>query len=74
VRDEAYKNKWISPAVQVLLETDHPENDRAVAWVSPYAKSKVVYIQLGHASSTHREPAYRQLVRNAMLWTAGRLV
>jgi type 1 glutamine amidotransferase len=64
---------WISPDVKVLLETGHPDNDRPVAWIGPYQKSRVVYIQFGHGRSTHENPAYRQLVRNAILWTAGKL-
>jgi type 1 glutamine amidotransferase len=56
-----------------LLETDNPDSDRPVAWISPYEKSKVVYIEPGHAPSTYLNPGYRELVRNAVLWTAGRL-
>lgn len=71
--DEAYKRFWISPKVQVLLETDNPENEKPMAWVSPYQKSRVVYIQLGHGSQAHEHPVYRQLVNNAIRWVAGRL-
>jgi len=59
--------------VQVILETDHPLADRPVAWVSPYAKSRVVYIQLGHDRRTHLHPSYRNLIRNAVQWAGGRL-
>lgn len=72
--DEAYKRLWISPNVRVLLETDNPLNDKPMAWISPYAKSRVVYIQLGHGREAHENPAYRELVRNAILWAAGRPV
>jgi type 1 glutamine amidotransferase len=71
--DEAYKKLWVSPKVHALLETESPDSDRVVAWVSPYEKSKVVYIQAGHAPSTYANPAYRKLVRNAILWSAGKL-
>lgn len=70
--DETYKGMWISPESQVLLTTDNSTSDGPVAWISPYPKSRVVYIQLGHDSSAHRHPAYQSLVRNAILWTAGR--
>jgi type 1 glutamine amidotransferase len=70
--DEAYKDMWISPKVQVLLETDNPLNDKPMAWVSAYAKSRVVYIQLGHGSSAHRNPIYCRLVHNAILWAASK--
>jgi len=70
--DETYKGKWVSPDVKVLLTTDNPTSDQAVAWISPYVKSRVVVIQLGHDAAAHRHPAYRALIRNAILWSAGR--
>jgi type 1 glutamine amidotransferase len=73
IRDETYKGMWISPGVKVLLRTDNPTSDGPVAWISPYAGSRVVYIELGHDSAAHRHPSFRALVRNAMLWTTGRL-
>jgi type 1 glutamine amidotransferase len=71
--EETYKGMWISPANQVLLRTDNPTSDEAVAWISPYPHSRVVYIEMGHDRKTHLHPGYRQLVKNAILWTAGRL-
>lgn len=71
--DETYKGMWISPDVKVLLKTNNPTSDGPVAWISPYPKSKVVYVQLGHDSMAHRHPAYKALVRNSILWSAGRL-
>jgi type 1 glutamine amidotransferase len=73
IRDETYKGLWISPKVRVLLETDNPTSDGPVAWISPYDRSRVVYIQLGHDRNAHLHPDYRRLVRNAILWSAGRL-
>jgi type 1 glutamine amidotransferase len=71
--DETYKGMWFSPDVTVLLKTTHPLADPPLAWISPYAKSRVAVIQPGHGSEAHRHPGYRRLVRNAVLWTAGRL-
>jgi len=68
--DEAYRGMWISPKVTVLMETDHPLNDKPVVYIGPYSKARVVYIQFGHSESTHRNPGYRTLVHNAILWTA----
>lgn len=70
--DETYKGLWISPDVTVLLRTDHPLSDGPVAWISPYPKSRVVYIQLGHDRLAHIHPGYRKLVKNAIDWAAGR--
>jgi type 1 glutamine amidotransferase len=71
--DETYKNMWHSPEIKVLVETDHPTSDKPLVWISPYAKSKVVYIELGHGREGHESAWFRQLVRNAILWSAGRV-
>jgi type 1 glutamine amidotransferase len=73
VNDEAYKGMWHSPRIQVLMETDHPLNDRPVVYIGPGGGGRAIYIQLGHSEGTLRHPGYRRLVRNAILWAAGRL-
>lgn len=73
VVDEAYKGMWHSPAIRPLMEVDHPLNDKPVVYLGPHPAARVVYIQLGHGESTMRHPGYRKLVRNAVLWTAGKL-
>ena len=71
--DETYKRMWISPEVTPLLITDNPNSDSTIAWVSPYAKSRVVYIQLGHGHGSWDHPSFRTIVHNAILWSADRL-
>jgi len=73
ITDEVYNFMWRSPKTKVLLEADRPEGEKAVAWIGPWEKSRVVVIQLGHGKEAHENPAYRKLVRNAILWSAGRL-
>lgn len=73
IHDETYKGLWISPKVKPLLTTDHPRSDKTIAWISPYEKSRVVYIQLGHDRQANLNPNYQTLVRQAILWAAGRL-
>jgi hypothetical protein len=73
VEGEGYKGMRVSPGVIPLLETGHPDADRLVAWISPYEHARVVYVQLGHGEPAHRSRAWRDLVRNAVLWTANRL-
>ena len=72
IHDETYKNLWISPKVDVLLTTTNPTSDGPVAWISPYAKSRVVFIQLGHGAEAHRNPNYQRLVKQAILWAGGK--
>ena len=59
IHDETYKGMWISPDAKVLLRTGNPTSDGPLAWISSYAKSRVVYIQLGHGKEAHRAPDYR---------------
>lgn len=72
VHDETYKHMWISKSSRVLLRTEHPTSDGPLVWVSPYDKSRVVVIQLGHGAEAHHHPGYRQLVHNAIQWAASR--
>ena len=71
-QDEGYKGMYLSPRATVLMETENPDNDRAVVWIGPWQKSRVVAIQVGHGTAAHRDPGYRRLVYNAILWTAGK--
>lgn len=73
ILDETYKNMWISPEAKVLLRVDHPTSDGPVAWISPYSKARVVYLQLGHGREAHVDPNFQRLLRNAIRWSAGRL-
>lgn len=73
IHDETYKDLWISPKVKVLLTTDDKTSDGPVAWISPYEKSRVVYIQLGHDRNANLNPNWQRLVRNAIQWAAGKL-
>ncbi len=72
LQDETYKGMWISPKVTVLLKTNNPTADGPLAWISPYEKSRVVYIQLGHDQQAHLHPGYRKVVHNAILWCGGK--
>lgn len=71
--DETYRGVWQAAGIQPLLRTAHPNSDAVVGWISPWAKSRVVYLQPGHDRFSHRNPAYQKLVRNAVLWAGQRL-
>ena len=66
IYDETYKGMWISPQNTVLLTRTHPLADPPLAWISGYARSRVVAIEPGHGREAHLHPAYRALVRNAI--------
>jgi len=70
IHDETYKNMWLSPRIDVLMETDAPGNDRPVVYIGPHAQARTVYIQPGHSAQTMRDPGFRRLLRNALIWVA----
>ena len=72
VTDEAYNKMRMSPKIRPLLTTDQPASDPVVAWLGPNERFRVVAIQLGHGRSIFALPAYRTLIRNAVLWASGR--
>jgi len=74
VADEWYGACKIGPKVQVLLATDHPENNKAIAWVHTYGQGRVAYIQLGHDDRVYSNPSYRRLIVQAVRWAAKRPV
>ena len=71
--DETYKGLWISPEVDVLLRTGVSTSDGPLLWVSPYTKSRVVAFQPGHSSGAHLNLGFRSVLRDAILWSGGRL-
>ena len=71
VRDEAYSDVWISPDVKVLIETASPASMRPLAWIGPYKRSRVIYIEPGHGPEIFKNSQYRRLIRNAVNWAAG---
>jgi len=72
IHDETYKGMWHAEGIQVLLKTNHPTSDEPLAWIGPWAKSRVVYIELGHGREAHENPWYRELVHRSVTWAAGR--
>ena len=71
--DETYKGVWIAPNVKPLLRTTNPTSNPIIGWVSAYPSARVVCLQPGHGAPSHRHPAYRQLVHNAIAWAAKRI-
>lgn len=72
IHDETYNNYWVDPAAKVLLTTNHPKNDRSIAWVTHYGKSPVFYLMLGHDGNAYANPSYRELVHRGIRWAAAR--
>ncbi len=70
--DETYGGVWQAPGLQPLLRTTHPDSNPVVGWIGPWSRSRVVCLQPGHGPETHRNPAYVQLVANAIHWAGTR--
>jgi hypothetical protein len=72
--EDAYKGMWQSTKITPLLEATGPSTDRVVAWVGPNPdKARVVVIAPGTSNETFRNPSFRRLVRNSLLWAGHRL-
>ena len=71
--EQVYKGMWQSPKITPLLQTTNGASDSTVAWIGVHPTARVVCIQPGASRETHRHPAYRMLVRNSILWAAGRI-
>jgi Trehalose utilisation len=72
--EEVFKGMWQSPKITPLLTTSHAGSDSTVAWVGVSSTARVVCIQMGTSRETFRNHSYRMLIRNSLLWTAGRLI
>jgi len=72
IEDEIYGKFWVDPRAEVLLTTDHSENNPEVAWTKTYGKSRVFHLMLGHDGKAYANPAYRKLLEQGIRWAAGR--
>ncbi len=74
IHDEHYKVELdADAAVEVLAMTSvEPQSKKAYpsVWVVKDPKARIVGIGLGHADEAHRNPAYQQLLINAVRWVA----
>jgi type 1 glutamine amidotransferase len=76
IKDELY---WFDPDPQgtpiKVLATTHSaqkNKDYPQVFIVEQPKGRVVGITLGHDAQAHDHPAYIQLLRNAVLWSAGK--
>ncbi len=76
LKDELY---WFEPDPQgtpiKILATAHSPSknkDFPKVFIVEQPKGRVVGLTLGHDAAAHEHPAYIQLLRNAVLWSAGK--
>jgi len=70
--DETYRLFDVAPGVHPLLTTTEPESNPTVAWAKTYAAARVVYMQSGHDHTAYENPNFRQVLQQAIRWTAKR--
>ncbi|HTL55752.1 MAG TPA: ThuA domain-containing protein [Candidatus Limnocylindrales bacterium] len=72
IHDETYRLFDVADDCHVLLTTDEPESNKVIGWTRTYGKARIVYLQSGHDHFAYENPNYRQILRQAIQWTAGR--
>lgn len=72
IHDETYKWFDVANEVHPLLTTEEPESNHVVAWAKTYSNARVVYMQSGHDHFAYENPNFRQVLRQAIRWTARR--
>lgn len=70
IHDEVYGDFTVLPDVKPLLETNHPQSGKTIAWTNSYGKSKIVYIQSGHDHLAYENENYQKLVFQSIEWVA----
>ncbi len=70
INDETYKKVWHAEDNHILLTTEEPTSDSALAWTRTYGKGKVFAIALGHDGMAYANPNFRKLVAQAIQWVA----
>ena len=72
IHDETYGQLDVRPDVHVLLKTQEPTSNPVIAWANQYQAARIACIQLGHDRFAYENPHYRQLLAQAIHWTAKR--
>ena len=72
IHDETYKLFDVADECHPLLTTDEPLSNKVIGWAKTYAGARVVYLQSGHDHFAYENPNYRQILRQAIRWTAQR--
>lgn len=70
IRDETYNLYDVYPDAQPLLMTDEPTSHKVIGWAKAYGPAKIVYLQGGHDHFAYENPNFRQILQQAIRWTA----
>jgi type 1 glutamine amidotransferase len=72
IQDESYNKQTFTDGLNVLVTTDHPKSDKAIAWTVNYKGAKTFGYQGGHDIKAWTNPGHRRLLGNGIRWVAGR--
>jgi hypothetical protein len=72
ILDEVYGNTEVLSGVTPLLTADHPQSSKIIGWTHKIENSRIVYIQPGHDKNGYFNPNYQKLVKQAILFVAGK--
>lgn len=72
IHDETYCRYSVSPKAHVLLTTDEPTSEKAIAWAGTYGKARTCYLVNGHDAKAYANPGFQRLTANAIRWAAGK--
>lgn len=70
IHDEVYGGFITRPEIQPLLGTSHPQSSPVIGWAHQYARSRIVYLELGHDHQAWDQPQFRRLLHNAIKWVS----
>ncbi len=70
IHDETYSLFDVFDGSRVLLTTDEPKSNKVIGWAKTYGTARVVYLQSGHDHFAYENPNFRQILRQAIRWTA----
>lgn len=70
--DETYLMASPGEDSHALLTVDHPRSMKTIAWTRAYRDTRVFCFQSGHDNLTWPDPNFQRVLRQGILWAAGR--
>lgn len=71
ITDETYMHDF-HPESNLIVLMRRADDGEAASWVQYYGKGRVFVTGLGHAEPAWSNPAFQQMILNALLWANGR--
>lgn len=68
--DETYQQLRFSNNIKILLKTSLSTSDGPLVWLGPSSDKRVVAIQPGHGSGAYYNVGFRNIMRDAIHWSA----